>query len=124
MGFFQKKVPLEKEWERLMKEERKFLVSRAEKKDTFMNQKLTQMVPDKLQETLDNAFAKGFGLIFEKGTGVIEKTYNKDEMEKKTIRLWKALEDCRNELCLKCGKFHEAHLGACDGCRWKGGYDK
>ena len=82
MGFFQKKVPLEKEWERLMKEERKFLVSRAEKKDTFMNQKLAQMVPDKLQETLDNAFAKGFGLIFEKGTGVIEKTYNKDEMEK------------------------------------------
>ena len=66
MGFFQKKVPLEKEWERLMKEERKFLVSRAEKKDTFMNQKLAQMVPDKLQETLDNAFAKGFGLILKK----------------------------------------------------------
>ena len=25
----------------------------------------------------------------------------------------------RNELCLKCGKYHEAHNGACDGCRWK-----
>lgn len=82
MGLFQKKAPLEREWEKLMKEERKFLVSRAEKKDTFINQKLAQMVPDKLQETLDTAFAKAFGLIFDKGTGVIEKTYNRDEMEK------------------------------------------
>lgn len=29
--------------------------------------------------------------------------------------------DARNELCLKCGKYHTAHLGACDGCRWKKG---
>lgn len=27
--------------------------------------------------------------------------------------------DVRNELCLKCGRYHEAHRGACDGCRWK-----
>jgi uncharacterized paraquat-inducible protein A len=26
----------------------------------------------------------------------------------------------RNELCQKCGRYHEAHKGACDGCRWKG----
>jgi len=25
----------------------------------------------------------------------------------------------RNELCLKCGRYHDAHNGACDGCRWK-----
>ncbi|MBQ2424968.1 MAG: EcsC family protein [Lachnospiraceae bacterium] len=83
MALFQKKTPLEKEWEKLMKEERKFLLSRAEKKDSLLNQKLEQFVPDKLQETLDTAFAKAFGLIFDKGTGVIEKTYNKDEMEKR-----------------------------------------
>ena len=29
--------------------------------------------------------------------------------------------DLRNELCLKCGKYHAAHLGSCDGCRWKKG---
>lgn len=28
------------------------------------------------------------------------------------------LSDCRNELCLRCGKYKESHLGACDGCRW------
>lgn len=25
----------------------------------------------------------------------------------------------RNELCMKCGRYQEAHKGACDGCRWK-----
>lgn len=25
---------------------------------------------------------------------------------------------CRNELCLKCGSYKQAHKGACDGCRW------
>lgn len=29
------------------------------------------------------------------------------------------LQDCVNELCLKCGAYHESYLGACDGCRWK-----
>ena len=34
-------------------------------------------------------------------------------------RLMSELRDCRNELCLKCGNYREAHNGACDGCRWK-----
>lgn len=29
------------------------------------------------------------------------------------------INDLRNELCLKCGKYKDAHLGACDGCRWR-----
>lgn len=28
-------------------------------------------------------------------------------------------QDARNELCQKCGRYREAHKGACDGCRWK-----
>ena len=28
----------------------------------------------------------------------------------------------RNELCCLCGKYREAHNGACDGCRWKKEY--
>ena len=31
------------------------------------------------------------------------------------------LKVCRNELCLRCGNYKEAHKGACDGCRWKDG---
>ena len=29
------------------------------------------------------------------------------------------LELCRNELCLQCGRYRNAHEGACDECRWK-----
>ena len=31
----------------------------------------------------------------------------------------KELDAMRNELCYLCGKYREAHNGACDGCRWK-----
>lgn len=27
--------------------------------------------------------------------------------------------DMKNELCLHCGKYREAHKGACHGCRFK-----
>ena len=40
--------------------------------------------------------------------------------------LQKAMAECkaerdvlRNELCYLCGKYRDAHNGACDGCRWK-----
>ena len=35
-------------------------------------------------------------------------------------RLNEELVLCRNELCLRCGNYAEAHKGACDGCRWRG----
>lgn len=79
---FQKKTAFEAEWDKLNKKEHKFLKAREEQKDSLFNQKLAEKVPAKLQGTLDKAFAKAFGMIFEKGTGVIEKTYNKDELQK------------------------------------------
>ena len=30
-------------------------------------------------------------------------------------------ENCKNELCYKCGEYKNRHLGACDGCRWRDG---
>lgn len=82
MSFIQKKDPWEVQLQKLNKQEEVFLKKRADKKETYLNQLLAEKVPDKLQETLDAAFAKAFTLIFEKGTGIIEKTYKKDEMEK------------------------------------------
>lgn len=32
--------------------------------------------------------------------------------------LLKELRNCRNELCMKCGKYHESYKGACDDCRY------
>lgn len=77
-----KKTPLEKEWEAIRKKELKYLSARADKKDSFLNRKLEEKVPEKLQATLDSAFCKAFELIFEKGTGVIEKTYKREEAQK------------------------------------------
>lgn len=79
---FQRKTPFEAEWEKFQKKEQKFLQARAEQKDSFLNQKLAEKVPPKLQGTLDKAFAKAFGTIFAKGTDVIEKTYKKEELQK------------------------------------------
>ena len=39
---------------------------------------------------------------------------------KERDELKKELADMRNELCYLCGKYREAHNGACDGCRWNG----
>ena len=79
---FQKKTPYQKEWEKFIKKENKYLEKQLNKKESFLNQKLEEKVPEKLQGTLDTAFAKAFHLIFEKGTAVIEKTYRKEEIEK------------------------------------------
>ena len=36
---------------------------------------------------------------------------------KERDELKKELHEAKNELCCKCGKYREAHNGACDGCR-------
>ena len=38
---------------------------------------------------------------------------------KERDELKKELASMRNELCYLCGKYREAHNGACDGCRWE-----
>ena len=81
MRLFDKRTPLQKEWEKLEVQEQRFLQKRLEKKESILNQKLEEKIPPKLQGTLDAAFAKAFALIFEKGTGIIEKTYQREKLE-------------------------------------------
>lgn len=75
-------TPREKEWVRLLKQEKAFLDKGVGRKDSKLNQLLEDRVPEKLQGTLDAAFAKAFETIFEKGTSMIEKTYKKDELKR------------------------------------------
>ncbi len=77
-----RRTPTEREWDDLQKRERSFGEKRKLRKESALNKLIAEKVPDKLQQTLDAAFEKSFHLIFEKGTGVIEKTYNKDMLEK------------------------------------------
>ena len=72
----------EKEWTALGKKEARYLMRRREEKtSSALQQKLEEKIPEKLEETLNTAFIKAFDLVFEKGTGLIEKTYNKDQQK-------------------------------------------
>ncbi len=73
------KTPLEKQWDKLIKQEDNFLKKSAQKKSSKMDVFLSEKVPEKLQDTLNTAFSKSFALIFDKGTSVIEKSYNREE---------------------------------------------
>lgn len=77
-------TPLERELQRLKTEERRYMKKRQSEKESRLNALLEDKVPDKLQETLDSAFGTAFSLIFQKGTGVIEKTYNKERLEEES----------------------------------------
>lgn len=77
-----KKSAAQRQWESLCKKEQKLLAQRMNRKETALNRLLAEKVPEKLQRTLDSAFERAFALVFEKGLGVIEKTYQKDELEK------------------------------------------
>lgn len=81
MGLFNRKTPMEAELAKLEKQEQRFLDKRKDKKDSFLNQKLEEKIPEGLQDKLDTAFSKAFQVVFEKGTGIIEKTYNKEKLE-------------------------------------------
>ena len=35
------------------------------------------------------------------------------------LRIKEELRAMKNELCQYCGKYKQAHEGACDGCRWR-----
>lgn len=79
---WEKQTPLQKEWSKLIKQETSYLEKRMEQSDSKLNQFLASKVPPTLQGTLDKAFSKAFHTVFEKGTGVIEKTYKKEEIRK------------------------------------------
>ena len=83
MQFPKFRTPLQKEWDKLIKQEAAFLSKKAQKQQSKLNALLENKVPANLQTTLDNAFAKAFGTVFKKGTGVIEKTYSKDKADEK-----------------------------------------
>jgi hypothetical protein len=80
MGLFFKD-PVEAELKKLERQEDKFFYKRMEKKESYLNQLLAEKVPETMQAKLDDAFAKAFQLIFNRGTGVIEKTYDKAKLE-------------------------------------------
>lgn len=72
---------IEKEWQLLQKAEQSFLKQNMPVKTSGWQEKVSKFVPEKLERTLNDAFGKAFELIFDKGTGVIEKTYQKEKKQ-------------------------------------------
>jgi hypothetical protein len=75
---------LAKQMKQIELREEKFF---APKPDNFISvrinpvvDKISEKIPEKVKTSLDGAFLKGFELIFEKGIGVIEKTYDKEKI--------------------------------------------
>ncbi len=73
----------QKEWQIITKKNQVYLHKHKEEKPFFLNEKIASHVPAKLQDTLNQAFLKAFKLIYEKGNGIIEKTYGKEQQEQK-----------------------------------------
>lgn len=78
--------PLQKEWESLLRREGFYLRKSGEKSPSKLEQLLAQKVPPKLQEALDSGFSAAFTLIFERGTGVLEQTYSREEAKQDYAR--------------------------------------
>ena len=74
------KTPLDKEFDRLRRNEEKFLSKRDVKQQTRIEKFVSDKIPAKLESTLKKAFSKAFHLIFSKGTPLIEKTYSQDKV--------------------------------------------
>lgn len=58
-----------------------------------------------IQQAIKEGFANGYEMA-------------KAKFERPQGELLKELWNCRNELCLKCGEYHNAHKGACEDCRY------
>lgn len=76
-----KRAALEKEFAALIKKEAK-LAQRARKAvSPRWKAELEKKVPEKVVSGLESAFSKAFSLVFQKGVGVIERTYDRKSME-------------------------------------------
>ena len=60
------------------KKENRFL--QKEKKPNVVKEKINEIIPDKIRDTLELAFVKAFQTIFLKGSSVIEKSFNKENI--------------------------------------------
>ncbi len=72
---------IEQEWRQMRKEEQRFLNENRIPRKYGWQKRVEKYVPDKLERTLNTAFYKAFEVIFEKGTGAIEKTCGKEKKQ-------------------------------------------
>lgn len=73
---------IEKELRKIERAEARMRLRAEKGAEPAWKRKLEEKVPKKVMGGLQKAFSKAFYLIFEKGVGVIERTYDRDSLEK------------------------------------------
>lgn len=76
-----KQTALEKEFAALTRKEAKLEQSILTSAPPHWKTDLEKKVPEKVYHSLESAFSKAFSLVFLQGVGVIEKTYNRRNLE-------------------------------------------
>lgn len=76
------KAAIQKEFLSLQRREEKLMRSATKQRPaSSWRSELEKKVPDKVYHSLKVAFGKAFSIVFEKGTGIIEKSYHKEAMQ-------------------------------------------
>lgn len=74
---------IQKQIQKMEKKEAKILdkkeIQIIKNKISPLQDKIESKIPLKLQQTLEKAFETGFEMVFKKGVGLIEKSYNKEQ---------------------------------------------
>lgn len=78
-----KKTPLQKELEEITKKEAKLLRKASENSTGSLRENLEDKIPEKVYTALRTAFAKAFEVVFKKGDGLLNRTINSKEIERK-----------------------------------------
>lgn len=77
-----KYLVVEKESRSIEREEEKRRKQALKPSNFDMQEKIKAMIPERLYTNLQKAFSKSFETVFEKGVGIIEKTYDKEDLLK------------------------------------------
>lgn len=74
---------LNKEFKSVLKQEEKIGNSILNSKDNVLDSKIRSKIPQNVYTGLESAFCKGFSFVFNQGTVIIEKSFNKEKILEK-----------------------------------------
>lgn len=77
-----KDTALHKELLIVEKQEKKMEQAALKAKPPLWKEELERRIPEKIYWGLESAFCKGFEIVFDKGRAIIEKSFQKDEIQK------------------------------------------
>lgn len=84
-GELRKERIINNQKKKLLKREEKFFNKKENEyiknKISPLKEKLEEKIPEKMIDTFEKAFEKGFYYVFEKGTSIIEKSYNLEKLK-------------------------------------------